>query len=419
MKRYSTIWRWHFYAGLLITPIMLVMAITGGIYLYQNEIENALYSDIFLNDQATTNSSFDHDAIIASAMANKEAPKLKAYKPAYEATDNAHVTLQLADHQQVTVLVDPHSLAIAGQINDDWRLTAMAKKIHGGLMAGTFGEVVVELVACWTIIMVVSGLYLWWPRMRSLWGVILPRLNQSSRIAWRDLHAIPGFVLSIWILVIISTGLPWSVVWGDLLDRFAISINEEFPQEIFSQRPQSVVSAARQTVSMNQLIDIAHQNGFHHGFEIQAPWGEKGSFAIMLGHHGSLAKDTRYTFVDQHSGKILLEVEWQDIGVVGKATSIGISLHEGRLFGPLNQFMNLLAVIALIWLGISGTVMWLKRKPTGSMGAPKSVIKISESRWLMVTVISLGFVLPLAGISMLIIWGLDSYFMRRAKLPSE
>ena len=36
----QTIWRWHFYAGLLVAPFMLILAVTGAIYLF-----NTLYAD--------------------------------------------------------------------------------------------------------------------------------------------------------------------------------------------------------------------------------------------------------------------------------------------------------------------------------------------------------------------------------------
>ena len=36
--------------------------------------------------------------------------------------------------------------------------------IHGELFAGRTGAILVELAASWAIIMLGTGLYLWWPR---------------------------------------------------------------------------------------------------------------------------------------------------------------------------------------------------------------------------------------------------------------
>jgi uncharacterized iron-regulated membrane protein len=281
-------------------------------------------------------------------------------------------------------------------------------------MAGTTGEVVVELVACWTIIMVITGLYLWWPRASGLAGALLPRLRSHRRIFWRDLHAIPGFLCSLWIIVIIGTGLPWSTVWGNLLDRFAVGIGEEFPQEIFGSRPQSLASPGAESTDMNAIVAAAQNRGLHQGYEIQYPWGETGTYAVMPLRHGQTAENTAYLFLDRYSGAVRREIRWADIGVVGRLTSLGVRLHEGRLFGGANQLLNLSAVIVLISMGITGFTLWLQRKPPGAAGAPGTTPGFEPGRSLVIIIIALGILLPLAGASMLLFWLWDRLVRRAA-----
>jgi uncharacterized iron-regulated membrane protein len=42
-RAYRAIWRWHFYAGLIVAPFLLILSITGAIYLFNDEINDALY----------------------------------------------------------------------------------------------------------------------------------------------------------------------------------------------------------------------------------------------------------------------------------------------------------------------------------------------------------------------------------------
>lgn len=406
-KLYNTVWRWHFYAGLIIAPILLIMAVTGGIYLFESEIDDAMYGDLFYR-RSNTASAIDHSAIIAAVERNYPGQKIAAYRPPQRPDHNARLVIE-ADGRELLVLVDPSDLSIAGEIDSKSRLTQISKRIHGGLMAGTTGEVVVELVACWTIIMVLTGLYLWWPRATGLWGSLLPRLRAHRRIVWRDLHAIPGCLLSIWILVIISTGLPWSVVWGNLLDKFAIHIGEEFPQEVFGRRPQSVAVPGAERLDMNAVVAVIESQGLRQGYEIQYPWGKTGTFAAMPLRHAETAHSTTYLFIDQYSGEIRKDIRWADIGAVGKATSLGVRLHEGRLFGSANQFMNLAAVIVLVGMCITGFIMWLQRKPKASLGAPRAAPSFTLEKNLILTIIVLGIVLPLAGASMLLFWSWDRF----------
>lgn len=413
-ETYNRIWRWHFYAGLIITPIMLVMAITGCIYLFESEIDDVLYGKLLYKDAGTAGHyrQMDHNAILTAVGRQYPIGEILSYRPSFNNRQNAQVIFETSDGRKLSVFVNPHGAGIVGNINETWRLTRIAKAIHGGLMAGTTGEVIVELVACWTIIMVITGLYLWWPRKRGGWGVFLPRLNAKGRLLWRDLHAIPGFFLSFWILLIITTGLPWSVVWGNLLDKFAISIGAEFPQEIFVNRPQSNMTADDQQLDINSVISVIEQKNFQHDYEIEFPWGVSGTFAVMPLRHGGTANDTSYLFIDQYSGDVRKDIGWNDIGVIGRATSWGIRLHEGRLFGRLNQILNLIAVLVLISMSITGVFMWFQRKPKGQLGAPSGYRALQTSKAIRMSMITLGIVMPLAGTSMLLLWCWDRLYAR-------
>ncbi|MBD3838367.1 PepSY domain-containing protein, partial [Brevundimonas sp.] len=42
---YRAVWRWHFYAGVFVMPVLMLLALTGGLYLFKDEIDGALYRD--------------------------------------------------------------------------------------------------------------------------------------------------------------------------------------------------------------------------------------------------------------------------------------------------------------------------------------------------------------------------------------
>src|SRR4051812_18533481 len=43
---YRAVWRWHFYAGLLVIPFMLLLAVPGGISLFHAEIDGVLHGPL-------------------------------------------------------------------------------------------------------------------------------------------------------------------------------------------------------------------------------------------------------------------------------------------------------------------------------------------------------------------------------------
>ncbi len=81
---------------------------------------------------------------------------------------------------------------------------------------GMWGDRIIELTASWAIVLVVTGVYLWWPRGRGRRReAFVPRLRaRSIRMRWRDLHAITGVLFSFVTLFFLVTGLAWSGIWG-------------------------------------------------------------------------------------------------------------------------------------------------------------------------------------------------------------
>jgi uncharacterized iron-regulated membrane protein len=43
---YRAVWRWHFYAGLFALPFLIVLAVTGALYLFHREIDGLIHADL-------------------------------------------------------------------------------------------------------------------------------------------------------------------------------------------------------------------------------------------------------------------------------------------------------------------------------------------------------------------------------------
>jgi uncharacterized iron-regulated membrane protein len=80
-----------------------------------------------------------------------------------------------------------------------------------------------------------------------------------------------------------------------------------------------------------------------------------------------------------------------------------VSLHEGALFGWLNQLLGVLTALAIICLSGFGLYAWWLRKPKGQLGVPDS-IDTPVSTKLVMAIVLLGVLLPAAGISFVVIY---------------
>ena len=96
------------------------------------------------------------------------------------------------------------------------------------------GDLVLEVLAVWTLVLVMSGLYLWWPRRTknpapvsagARRGLFRVRYAKRGRARWRDLHGVSGVLLLSILLVTIVSGLGWSTYWGPNFTALANKIS--------------------------------------------------------------------------------------------------------------------------------------------------------------------------------------------------
>ncbi len=209
---YRMLWRWHFYAGIFAIPFVIILSVTGALYLFKPQLD-ALHDEPYRNliGTATPASPEQH---LAAALAAVPAAKFTAYELPRSQSDAVNILLN-KQGEKIRVYVHPQNLDILLVEHEDQRFLRIVHDIHGELLMGKVGSVLVELAACWAIVLVLTGIYLWWPRnAKGLAGVVYPRFSLKGRLFWRDLHSVVGMWISCWVLFLLITGLPWALVWG-------------------------------------------------------------------------------------------------------------------------------------------------------------------------------------------------------------
>ncbi|MHA6492507.1 PepSY-associated TM helix domain-containing protein [Pseudomonas borbori] len=437
---YNLAWRWHFYAGLFVIPFLIMLALTGIIYLFKPQLDQLMYADLLQVSPAHQQLSADQQ--LAAVTQAYPRASVEQYLPPPSPESSAQFVV--ADGQQrLNLFVDPYRGELLGSQDAVSNLQAIARKLHGDLLIGTLGDRLIELAAGWAIVLVISGLYLWWPRGSSGAGVWWPRLGSRGRQFWRDLHAVTGFWGALVLLLMLLTGMTWTGFWGA---QFAGAWNH-FPAAMWTDVPQSgqltrsLNDSSKQTVAwaaetlplpasdphaahkghsaegtvqselpaprigLQHVVDVAAARGVHAGYSITLPVGAQGVYSIAL-----FADDPRNDatlHLDQYSGAVLADVRWKDYGAVAKTVETGVKLHEGKLFGWANQLLMLVVCLMVLLSAISGWLMWWKRRPAGSFGVPPLRHDLPRWKTAIVIMLGLGVAFPLVGASLLAIGALE------------
>ena len=77
--------------------------------------------------------------------------------------DAARVIVSRAG-KAIRVLVHPESLEVLHSVAEEDRPMRWLFRLHGELLMGNRGSAIVELASSWAIVMILTGLFLWWPR---------------------------------------------------------------------------------------------------------------------------------------------------------------------------------------------------------------------------------------------------------------
>jgi uncharacterized iron-regulated membrane protein len=149
---FRAVWRWHFFASFLVVPVLLLLAVTGLIYLFRFQLEPLLHPDLMKVDrpaEAIAQPYVQQLAVVDSAYPGSTAVSLAEPRSADRPTI---VSIRTAAGEARDVYVSPYGPEVLGSLDPDTTLSGTAIRLHADLMTGsTWGGYVIELAACWAL----------------------------------------------------------------------------------------------------------------------------------------------------------------------------------------------------------------------------------------------------------------------------
>jgi len=444
---YRILWRWHFYAGIFCVPFILTLAISGTIYLFKPQIDayidKPFHNLPIMESRSTANQQISAalDTVPGSSFINYRLPENSA----------SAVVISINDSQQATlVYVNPYTLEVLKTIKIEDQFIRMVRNFHGELMAGNIGSIIIELAGCWAIVLIISGLYLWWPRSsKGLAGVIYPRLNLKGRLFWRDLHSVLGMWVSVFTLFLLVSGLPWALVWGSAFKEVrnfnsapeissAMVSNQSGSNEAASDEHeehnmenQNNSTAVQQDWTLSraeEIKELANNKIFTHNLSeellntaveldfsppVQLSIDRQDSRVWVVNSQDQNRMLRSKAWVESESARIIRTENFSDRSKLDKVIGIGIAAHEGQLFGWFNQLLGVFTTLALSIVSVSGFIMWRKRKPEARLGAPQKIKNAWAGKVVTTTILALCALLPLLLISVIGILLIEWLVIRR------
>jgi uncharacterized iron-regulated membrane protein len=439
---FRAFWRWHFYASFVVVPIFAVLAVTGLIYLLRFQLEPLMHAELMKADapagQDLPYVLSDQLTLVEDAYPDAEIGLIREGR---EADDTTAFAVTGEDGSTVDVFVDPWRGEVLGSLDPDTTLSGYAIRVHADLMAGLFGDRLIEIAVCWAIVMSLTGYYLFFAGRKAR---LRRRAKKAPGSKLRSRHALIGSVAGIGLLAMVATGLPWTGFWGAKVQELATTagtslwsldhgaqsepgsrLDESLPhshavREVpwaqgATEVPSSDPESRRGSVAnVDTAVFVAEEEGLAHPMTIVLPSGEDGVFSVIGDAFADPSRE-RTVHVDRFSGEVRSDYGFADYPLVAKAVSQGIGLHEGRSLGLVSFWGSLLFCLAVLFMCVTGPLMWWRRRPSrsGSVGAPRGRMPVRATWWLVSALVVLGVVLPLFGVTLLAVLLIDQLVVRR------
>lgn len=118
---YQRAWRWHFFAGLVVAPFLILLSVTGIIYLFKPQLDDLMYSQLL--KVAPTSQAMPADHLLMAAEASMPTAHAIKYLPPTAADRSAQVILREGDNEWL-VFVNPADARVLGKLDNKHNLQA-------------------------------------------------------------------------------------------------------------------------------------------------------------------------------------------------------------------------------------------------------------------------------------------------------
>lgn len=445
-------WRWHFFASFLVAPVLLLLAGTGLIYLFRFQLEPLLHADLMrvevpADAQAAATTKTWETQLEAVRAAYPDAAVVSMTEPA-EVDHSSRFSMALDDGSTRDAYVDPYTGEVLGALDPDTTLSGVAVRLHGELMTGSLGDLVIELAACWAVVMALTGYFL---VVKGRKARRRSREKGQPGSLLRSRHASIGLVAGAGLLLLLVSGLPWTGFWGAKVQELATDrgtsmwstdpgavseptsrLDESLPHSHAtdvpwalggSEVPTSTADGEGSVANLDTAVTQADREGLRHPFTVALPAAdpsEPGVYSV-IGYAFDAPSDERTLHVDRYDGEVVAAYGYDDYPALAKVVSQGIGLHEGRSLGLVSFWGAAAMCLAVVFMSVTGPVMWWRRRPRGAaaLGAPRGRMPLRATPALLVGVVALGVLLPLFGLSLIAVLVLDQVVLRRVPALSQ
>lgn len=354
----------HLWIGLIVGSIIIIIALTGCIYAFQEEIQNLSQDFRFVEKE---NKAFLAPSEIVK-IAQRELPKKELHAIMYKSKSHAVSAIFYGENYYDIIYINPYSGKVL-KVNDE------NSGFFHFILEGHFylwlpehiGQPVVAISTLLFLVLIISGIYLWWPRNKN---ARKQRFKYKMDGSWKrknyDLHSVTGFYICVFALIFTITGLVWGFQW---FSNSYYSLITGGKTMIHYKEPVS--SIKYKTNFSKSTLDLVwekmnRENPNAKWIEVHPPHNKKAVIAANSNPDLGTYWKTDYRYFDQYSMKEIdvkhLYGRFKNLSDGDKLMRMNYDIHVGGVFGLMGKILAFLISLLISTMPISGFLIWKGRK---------------------------------------------------------
>lgn len=365
MKDIKKVFAWlHLWLGLAVGLIFSVVALTGAILVFEEELDPICYPSLYYLKQTNNDyqSSLSIDSLYSLATQYAKGAKINSLIVRDKSRHQAAVLFQTHGERLTRHLlsVNPYTGQLQQDIKGSQHLFTFSEELHRQLLMGKTGKAITGICCLSYLVILITGLVLWWPkhkknlrqRLKIKWDAKFKRLN------W-DLHAVAGFYSLPFVFLITFTGLTWSYKWFN--EGIFFLFDGKGPQKEFVQGNEQLQSQG------NILQDIYRQTQsllpYASNFTLYFPVEKTAALRVSKEQsHASIPNVVDQLFFDRNTGALIKKELYNTRSKGMKVRRLIFPIHTGSLYGFPTKLLAFFCSLIGASLPITGFIIWLKRK---------------------------------------------------------
>ncbi|TSD64514.1 PepSY domain-containing protein [Inquilinus sp. KBS0705] len=363
----------HRWLGFISGLVVFIVSITGCIFCFQDEIQDAIYKHRTVQN---TGKPYIQPSQLINEV-KKTYPKASSDFIYYYGKERpAAVYANLGKDGYEFIYLNPYTGKITYHEQLQSNFFVVVEYIHLYLLLPpAIGKWVVGVSVIIFMVIMITGLILWWPKRKSdrkrsftiKWGGRWRRVNY-------DLHNVLGFYATSIAIILSITGLAiaFQPVSKAIYNTANVGRNIKYEDEVTEPKSDSLKRAG---LAKQPVVDIA----FAYARQ-QAPDAE-----MFLIHNdpalsgaigvGAYAKSLHYSNAngfefDKYNGKLLKSYIYNKKSPGLKLNEMNYDIHVGQIGGLTTKIIAFLASLICASLPVTGFIIWWgKRKKNKSKSA--------------------------------------------------